>query len=279
MAERHQGELQAGAAVRITNPEGHSPIVLVCEHASNHIPEKLRTLGLSKRDLQRHIAFDPGALPVAHLLSASLDAVLVHATVSRLVVDCNRPLDAPDLITQRTETTDIPGNIGISGAERAERIALSWEPFHWTLETLLDTRTEKRRETAIVSIHSYNPTWKGVARPWHAGIIHDDDERMARPIIDRLRADPGLVIGDNEPYAPADRVYYTLERHARSRGLPCAMIEIRNDEIAETSGQRRWTDRFAAILSDPQVTGFASGKRTGGVKPGEHNMSHRRVPA
>lgn len=279
MAETSHQKAGADDAVRITNPAGHSAIVLICEHASNRIPLKFGMLGLKESDLARHIAWDPGALRVARMLAGALDAVLIESTVSRMVIDCNRPLDAPDLITRRTELTDIPGNIGLTAADRAERIALSWEPFHQAVARLLDRRAAAGRDTAVVSIHSYNPTWKGVARPWHAGIIHDDDERMSSAIIERLHAIPGLIVGDNEPYAPADRVYYTIERHARSRGLPCAMIEIRNDEIAEASGQRRWSDRFAEILSDPKVTGLPDGPDASRNKKGEHTMSHRRVTA
>lgn len=278
MAETSHEKAGADDAVRITNPAGRSAIVLICEHASNRIPDKFGTLGLNASDLVRHIAWDPGALPVARMLSEALDAVLIESTVSRLVIDCNRPLDAPDLITTKSELTGIPGNTGLNDAERAERIALSWTPFHQTVEGVLDRRLGAGMPTAVVSIHSYNPTWKGMARPWHAGIIHDDDERMSRPIIERLSARNGLVIGDNEPYAPADLVYYTIERHARSRGLPCAMIEIRNDEIADAAGQRRWSDLFAEILSDKNVTGFAGGNKAGRNKTGDH-MSHRRVTA
>jgi predicted N-formylglutamate amidohydrolase len=277
MAETSHEKAGADAAVRITNPAGRSAIVLICEHASNRIPEKLGTLGLGASDLQRHIAWDPGALPVARMLADRLDAVLIESAVSRLVIDCNRPLDAPDLITERSELTDIPGNKGLDDEQRAERIALSWTPFHRTVEGVLDERITDGAPTAVVSIHSYNPTWKGAERPWHAGIIHDDDERMSAPIIERLRAQSGLVIGDNEPYAPADRVYHTIERHARSRGLPCAMIEIRNDEIADAAGQRRWNDLLAEILSDESLAGHGAAE-TAGRKTGE-NMSHRRVTA
>ncbi len=270
MAVTRQDERKGADPVRITNPDGKAPVLLVCEHASNRLPSGFGTLGLTSADMERHIAWDPGALPVARGLAQRLDAVLVESTVSRLVIDCNRPLDAPDLITERTETTDIPGNKGLSANDRQDRIAASWVPFHETLEKLIDQRIATGRATAVVSIHSFNPAWKGVERPWHAGIIHDDDERMSRPIIARLRAVDGLVIGDNEPYTPADRVYYTLERHARSRGLPCAMIEIRNNEIASESGQRFWSDLLAGILSDTHATGHGAPRAASRKKWGTH---------
>ncbi len=234
--------------VRVTNSDGASPFVLVCDHASNWLPPELGTLGLQPTDMLRHIAWDPGALPVSLKMADLLDAALVEAGVSRLAIDCNRPLDAPDLIPQISETTLVPGNAALDDTARAERIGLSWRPFHDTIEALVEERLAANRQTWLVSIHSFTPVYKGVPRPWEIGIIHDDDERLSAPMIAALRAQGDVVVGDNEPYSPAARVYFTLERHARSRGLPCAMIEIRNDAIHDEAGQQRWGERLARLL-------------------------------
>jgi predicted N-formylglutamate amidohydrolase len=236
-------------AVRVVNRAGGSPFLLVCDHASNWLPSTHGTLGLSEADMLRHIAWDPGALPVAEEMSARLDATLVAAGVSRLAIDCNRPLDAPDLIPPVSETTVIAANAGLSEAERSARIALSWQPFHNTIEKIVEERAAAGQDTFIVSIHSFTPVYKGVARPWEIGILHDDDERLSAPLIEALTALGRYTVGDNQPYSPADRVYFTLERHARSRGLPCAMIEIRNDEIADPAGQHRWAELLAQHLA------------------------------
>jgi predicted N-formylglutamate amidohydrolase len=196
----------------------------------------------------RHIAWDPGALPVSLKMAESLDAVLIEAGVSRLAIDCNRPLDAPDLIPPVSETTPIPGNVALTEQQRAERIALSWQPFHETIEELVAERLAAGRETWLVTVHSFTPVYRGVARPWQIGILHDDDERLSAPLVAALKRAGNLTVGDNQPYSPADRVYFTLERHARSRGLPCARIEIRNDEISGEMEQRRWAERLAALL-------------------------------
>lgn len=235
---------------RITNRDGRSPVVLVCDHASNYIPEEFGALGLGAADLDRHIAWDPGALPVCRQIAATLDATLIESCVSRLVIDCNRPLDAPDLIPAVSETTVVPGNARVSPEGRARRIALAYAPYHAAIEEVVSDRLRQGRETSVVAIHSFTPVYKGAARPWHIGIVHDDDERMARPLIAALKAVGGIEVGINQPYSPADRVYFTLERHARSRGLPCVMIEIRNDEIAHEAGQRLWAERLAAFLHD-----------------------------
>jgi predicted N-formylglutamate amidohydrolase len=239
--------------VRVTNRAGASPYVFVCDHASNWLPPELGTLGLAETDMLRHIAWDPGALPVALRLAGRLDAALVEAGVSRLAIDCNRPLDAPDLIPQISETTLVPGNAALTAEDRDERIALSWQPFHDAIEQLVGERVAAGRETRLVSIHSFTPVYNGMSRPWEIGIVHDEDERISAPLIAALEARGSFTVGDNQPYSPADRVYFTLELHARSRGLPCAMIEIRNDEIADAEAQLRWADCLAEHLASLQA--------------------------
>jgi predicted N-formylglutamate amidohydrolase len=238
------------SSVRVSNPGGASPFVFTCDHASNFLPAEYGTLGLSPADLSAHIAWDPGALPVARTLASALDAPLVETCISRLVLDCNRPLDAPDLIPEISETTSIPGNAGLSEADRQARVARCWRPFHDAVEAVIAKRLAAGRETRLVSIHSFTPVYKGFSRPWHIGVIHDEDRRLAVPLIAGLRLLPGVTVGVNEPYSPADRVYFTLEKHARSRGLACAMIEIRNDEIRDEAGQRKWAETLASVLSD-----------------------------
>lgn len=243
--------------VSVGNEGGASPFVFICDHASNFLPAEYGTLGLPEAALDRHIAWDPGALPVARALSKSLDAALVASRVSRLAIDCNRPLDSPDLILPVSEDTVIPGNLDLSPAEREGRIALSWRPFHDAVSGVVERRLKAGRATWLVSVHSFTPVYKGVARPWQVGILHDDDTRLSGPLTAALQARGDIVVGDNQPYSPADRVYFTLERHARSRGLPCVMIEIRNDEIRDEAGQGRWGKLLADMLAGIAVQGDA----------------------
>ncbi|TPI16974.1 N-formylglutamate amidohydrolase [Mesorhizobium sp. B4-1-3] len=250
MEKARPATLAPSETVRVTNPGGSSPFVFTCDHASNFLPAEFGTLGLPIEGLSRHIAWDPGALPVASRMAEALDATLVETRVSRLVIDCNRPLDAPDLVPPVSETTVIPGNAGLSDKQRAARVDLAWHPFHDTIAQIVERRLAHGQETRLVSVHSFTPVYKGKSRPWHIGIIHDDDRRLAKPLVAALRRLAGVTVGVNEPYSPADRVYFTLERHARSRGLACAMIEIRNDEIAGETGQRKWADLLTGIFSN-----------------------------
>lgn len=249
MVAARLARLAPSNAVKVTNRHGSSPFVIVCDHASNFIPEEYGTLGLELAELTRHIAWDPGALPVAERLAAALDAPLVESCISRLVIDCNRPLDAPDLIPEISEATQISGNRKLDAGERAKRIALAHRPFHETIDSVVAERLRAGRATSLVSVHSFTPVYRLVPRPWQIGIIHDEDVRLAAPLIAALKRLDGITVGVNQPYSPADRVYYTLERHARSRGLPCAMIEIRNDEIEQEKGQSVWAARLGEILA------------------------------
>jgi len=264
MEKARPASLAPSETVRVTNPGGSSPYVFTCDHASNFLPAEFGSLGLPAEDLTRHIAWDPGALPVAAGMARALDATLVETRVSRLVIDCNRPLDAPDLVPPVSETTTIPGNSGLSEQQRAARVDLAWRPFHGAIADIIDERLARGRETRLVSVHSFTPVYKGKSRPWHIGIIHDDDGRLATPLIAALRRLAGVTVGVNEPYSPQDRVYFTLERNARSRGLACAMIEIRNDEISGEAGQRKWADLLAGIFSNLEPE-EARGSRQGAL--------------
>jgi len=237
--------------VRVSNPGGSGSFVVLCDHASNHVPEAYGTLGLSPADLQRHIAWDPGALGVSEVMSQLLDAPLVESCVSRLVIDCNRTLDAPDLIPSLSEATTIPANVKLDEAARQQRIALSHVPYHAAIEKLARERTSSGFPAPIyVAIHSYTPVYRGVERPWHVGIIHDDDDRIAAPLIAGLQALNQFNVGVNEPYSPADRVYSTLERHASAFGLPAVMIEIRNDLITTPQEEKTWGELLSRLLKN-----------------------------
>lgn len=257
MGEAGGAGIAAQDSVRVTNRNGRGAYVLTCDHASNFMPPEFGTLGLPEDALGRHIAWDPGALAVARLMAAAMDAPLVETCISRLVLDCNRPLDAPDLVPPVSETTLIPGNAQLSSQEREARIARCWRPFHDTVEAVVEDRLARGLETRLVSVHSFTPVYKGMNRPWQIGIIHDDDTRLALPLITALKGIAGLTVGANEPYSPADRVYFTLERHARSRALPCAMIEIRNDQVIDAAGHRKWAELLSALLSQIRIEGRA----------------------
>jgi predicted N-formylglutamate amidohydrolase len=241
--------------VSTVNAYGQSPFVLVCDHASNRIPVAYGSLGLSLVQRLTHIAWDPGALAVALELAVLLDAPLIHSTVSRLVIDCNRDVDAIDLIPKISERTEIPGNATISAEDSATRIALFHSPFHNTIDALLARRAEAGKDTVLVTVHSFTPVYKDVQRPWQIGLIHGTDPTFTAAVRDALAADePSLNIGWNEPYSALNGVTYTLEHHGDRRGLPDAMIEIRHDEILEPRGVGLWAARLAKCLTAARET-------------------------
>ena len=234
--------------VVVENPEGAGPFVIVCDHASNRVPDAYRSFGFADDALETHIAWDPGALAVSRRLSALLDAPLLWPDVSRLVIDCNRPIDASSLIVIESEGRPVPANRNVSDAQRAERIKRVHAPYHEAIDACLKRRLAAGMKSALIAVHSFTPVYLGKSRPWEIGIVFGDDRRLADDFIRGLQADPALTVGINQPYAPADQVYYTVERHAGPRGLPAAMIEIRNNEVADKAGQRQWAGRLAHIL-------------------------------
>jgi predicted N-formylglutamate amidohydrolase len=230
--------------------------VLICEHASHFIPPAYAGLGLSPADQVRHIGWDIGALALARELAALLDAPLVHANYSRLLLDLNRPIDAHDSIVLSSEDTPVPGNEGISAAERELRQQRIYESFHRELDALIDQRLQAGLATSVVSIHSFTPRYHGQERPWHVGVISKDDRALADPMLKSLASNAGLCVGDNQPYGPQDGVFHSLARHGEARGLRGAMIEVRNDLLADDTGLKRWARilRDAIAMAKPPTT-------------------------
>jgi predicted N-formylglutamate amidohydrolase len=223
-------------------------LLLICDHASNHVPEDLGQLGVPEHEFARHIAYDIGAAAVTRRLAAALNAPAILTRFSRLIIDPNRGRADPTLVMRLSDGAVVPGNARIDEAGKAERIRRFYAPFDDAIEAGIARAEATGTRPAIVTIHSFTPYWRGVPRPWEVGILWDRDDRMSAPLIAGLRADPdGLTVGDNEPYGgglPGD----TIDRHAMARGLPNALVEIRQDLIVAEAGQAAWADRFARLL-------------------------------
>lgn len=233
----------------IENVASTGRVVLVCEHASNTIPPRWGDLGLTEAQRRAHIAWDPGALGLARGLAARLDAVLVHAPVSRLVYDLNRAPDMAGAMPARSEIHDIPGNASISPAERAERTAAIYVPFHDGLHALLMERIARGLAPVVVTIHSFTPVYHGTPRAVEFGVIHDADDRLPRAILSEAQRQTALRAEMNEPYSAKDDVTHTLRVHATPYGLPNAMLEIRNDLIATPAAEAAMADRLAPVIA------------------------------
>lgn len=230
------------AAFELINAEGDNALVLIADHASNRVPRCLQQLGLSEDVLSSHIAWDAGTANVARSLAELLDAPLLLSNYSRLVIDCNRDAGSEQSVLEASDGVQIPGNSGLSDIHVASRIHTLFTPYHDALEALLDAR--KNRATTVLSIHSFSPVLRGEARPWSIGVCYGDDPRLARALLPVLGAIAPNPIGDNQPYSIENDIDYSLPRHAASRGLPHAMLEIRRDKIESVEGARL----YAALI-------------------------------
>jgi predicted N-formylglutamate amidohydrolase len=233
-------------------PEGRSNFVVVADHASWRIPRRLADLGLPESELQRHIAWDIGALAVAQQVAAALDAPLIAQNYSRLVIDCNRDPAVATSIPTVSEWSSIPGNLGLTLEQKSERRAQIFDPYHACIRALLDARLAAGRPTILVAQHSMTNVFKGVSRAMHAAILYNRDRRFAGLVLDMLRREQGLVVGDNEPYFVSDETDYTIPRHGEARGLPHVEIEIRQDLIGDEAGQSQWAARITRALLDAE---------------------------
>jgi predicted N-formylglutamate amidohydrolase len=222
-------------------------LILVADHARNALPHAYGTLGLPQAELARHIAYDIGVEGVLRALCGLLGVPGIFAGFSRLLIDPNRGVQDPTLIMQLSDGAVVPGNAGIGPSERQNRIDSYYTPYHRALSGLIDEAMRLGVKPALCSIHSFTPFWKGVARPWHAGVLWDGDDRFARPLMAALEAEKDLVVGDNEPYA-GGLEGDSMNAHGTSRGLAHALIEIRQDLIADAAGQLAWAERLSRIL-------------------------------
>jgi predicted N-formylglutamate amidohydrolase len=233
--------------------DGRSRFVIAVDHASHRIPRRLADLGLPATQLQRHIAWDIGALAVARQVAAALDAALVAQNYSRLVIDCNRDPKVASSIPRSSESIEIPGNIGLSEQDALARQREIFDPYHAHLRALLDERMAAGRDTILVAQHSMTNVYHGVQRQMHAAVLYNRDRRFAALVLEMLRREPELVIADNEPYFVSDETDYTIPRHAEARALPYVAIEIRQDLVADPAGQAQWAGRIGSALRDAEL--------------------------
>lgn len=237
------------APVELVNRSGRAPLLLLCDHASAFIPRALANLGLSEADLARHIAFDIGIADVTREVAARLDAPAVLSHFSRLIIDPNRDLADPTLIPTISDGVIVPGNRDMSAEDRQIRYETFFRPYHEAIEAKVRTMMDEFSSFAFVSMHSYTPVLRGVERPWQVGVLWHRDGGLAGPLLAALRAQ-GLCVGDNEPYSARGGHASSLQMHAARRGLPSAVIEVRQDLIDTRHGAREWAELLGEILSE-----------------------------
>jgi predicted N-formylglutamate amidohydrolase len=234
--------------VSVTREGGRSPFIIVADHAGNYLPRRLQNLGLGPADLERHIAWDIGVSAVCRLIGDALDAVVIEQNYSRLAIDCNRMPGCETSIVELSERTIVPGNIGLDRTQVEARVREIFLPYHERIAGELDERRRDGRPAVLIAMHSFTPVFLGVARPWHVGMLYNRDPRLAHVLMDLLRGEHGLVVGDNEPYSVTDATDYTIPVHGEGRHLTHVEIEIRQDLIADEAGQHRWANRLARLL-------------------------------
>ncbi len=236
------------APYEVLRAGGRSPFVLTCDHAGKRVPAALDGLGLDAGELDRHIAWDRGAEALGRLLADALDAPLVVQRYSRLVIDCNRPLVAPDSIPLRSEDTEVPGNRALDAPAVEARRREIFAPYHDAIRGVLDARAASGQRSVLIALHSFTPVYRGETRPWDAGLLYQRYRALSRALLDELGRDRSLCLGDNDPYQVEDHHDYGIPVHGEARGLAHTLIEIRQDHLESDGGRDRWGDRVATAL-------------------------------
>jgi predicted N-formylglutamate amidohydrolase len=232
----------------IEHAKGSSAFLLACDHAGREIPRKLARLRLSDHELSTHVAWDLGIAELGRRLSGRLDAFLIMHNYSRLVIDANRAPGAPDSIPALSERTRIAANEDLSSIDARQRLEEVFQPYHQRIRDELEARSAS--PTALVTLHSFTPVYMDERRRWHAGVLYGRDPRLGRLVLERLRSDGALIVGDNQPYAVSDTSDYTIIVHGEQRGIPHVELEIRQDLLASESGVQNWAERLAGVLEE-----------------------------
>lgn len=241
--------MQGFDAYEVIPGEYDRGLLLLGDHAMNRLPAAYGTLGLDEATFSRHIAYDIGIEALTRELSARLGVPAVMSCFSRLLIDPNRGEDDPTLIMKISDGAIIPGNHPITEEEWQHRLETYHRAYHQAVERQLQAvATASGKAPLVLSLHSYTPAWKGVARPWHAAVLWDSDDRAVVPLIDLLRQQGDILVGDNEPYDGALK-NDTMYRHCMMKGLPHALLEVRQDLIGDADGVSAWADRLAPIFA------------------------------
>ncbi len=227
LLKSHENEV-----VELFNPNGKAPIVLICEHASKYIPESLSGLGMTKEGLESHAAWDIGAYELACQLSKLIDAPLIASRISRLVYDCNRSPESKAGTPSKSEIYDVLGNQDLTDSEYQSRVDEVYIPFH---KMVSQTIENKASHPAIITIHSFTPVYFGETRKLEIGILHDEDDRLAKPLMQYAREYTKFKAAFNSPYGVSDNVMHTVNKHAAEKNLLNVMIEVKNDLLQSSS--------------------------------------------
>ncbi len=236
------------APVRILNPDSAASLLLVCDHAGQAVPAALHGMGVPSEEMDRHIGWDIGAAAVTEGLARRLAACAVLTVYSRLVVDCNRWPDSPTLMPPISDGTPVPANLDLTETARRLRLEALYQPYHDAIAGERARIAARGQVPVLISIHSFTPQMNGFRRPWHVGVLWNRDGRMALPMLDALRGEGDLIVGDNEPYSARTGTDFTIVHHGEQANLPVLMLEIRQDLIADAAGADAWADRLARLL-------------------------------
>jgi predicted N-formylglutamate amidohydrolase len=243
-------DVRRDRVVELFNVAGSAPVLLLCDHAGRWVPPELDDLGLPAIEIARHIGWDIGSADVTRHLARLLDAPAVLCHVSRLVIDANRKPGDPSSIPIVSDGTLVPGNQDLSPEQMRSRLRRFFLPYHRTVARQI-ARLRRRGVPVIISMHSFTPRIGDTSRPWHAAVLWDTDERLAAPVLEGLRRESGLEIGDNEPYSGRYPVGYSIPFHATRARLPHVTFEIRQDLIGTREAAEAWAERLAGVLRQP----------------------------
>jgi predicted N-formylglutamate amidohydrolase len=214
--------------------------VISAEHASNRIPARYQNLGLTRRKLDSHIAWDPGTKAIARACAKALGCARHEGRYSRLLVDLNRSPRHPKLMACRSFSVSIPGNQEIAPEEKRRRIERYYAPYREAVGRDIQRILATAGRCIHLSMHSFTPVANGVVRSADIGILFDPrsalESSLARELVNSLKRH-GFHVRRNYPYRGVSDGLATYFRRSFSAG-GYAGIEIEVNQ-ALLRGQRQ----------------------------------------
>jgi predicted N-formylglutamate amidohydrolase len=222
-------------------------LFLSCEHAVNTIPSSYSHLFQGQDEvLKTHRGWDIGAKAIALYLKENLNCELVEASVSRLLIDCNRSVTHPHCFSEFTKL--------LKPVEKQQLIADYYLPYRQQVETFIKHYIEIGFQVLHVSVHSFTPIFQGKTRNASIGLLYDPkrhgEKEVSRQWCGLICAETNYRVRLNYPYAGSSDGLTTYLRRCHTE-KDYLGIEL---EVNQTlSGDKSSLDKIAKALANSLV--------------------------
>ncbi|WP_424961796.1 N-formylglutamate amidohydrolase [Ekhidna sp.] len=222
----------------------HVHTFITCEHAGNQIPKPYEHLFHDKQVLSTHRGIDLGAHAFAKQLSDGLRIKLFETHISRLLVDCNRSVNNPQVFSEFASP--------LKSAEKNMVLQKYYYHYRNAVESYIRQQLLKK-PVLHISMHTFTPVWEGVERKIDVALLFDENRALENDLciswFRKLKEElPDFDVLTNVPYKGADDGFTTyLREKFPSQGYMGVEIEI-NQKWADTQQGEKFVSALQSTL-------------------------------